>query len=178
MWRRACLRRRATACVQATTTHPSQHKKAKTKTYSTQAKASWDPGAFFNPLNLPICHGASLPAGGKGAHAVIAGYRGFANSELFTRLDEFRKATISTLKYPDPQSDTAWAVSPSSNRPTRDCCEDRLAFMACGERRTGCPSRTCTDGCRDRFPIRILRVLACAGRPGMGVLVACSVWWP
>lgn len=67
-------------------------------------------------INLPICHGtsdnqlskmvghvegSSLPVGGKGTNAVLAGHRGLPSAKLFTDLDELTIGdtfTITVLK--------------------------------------------------------------------------------
>ena len=47
-------------------------------------------------LQVAIDHipGTSLPIGGKGAHAVISGYRGLPSAKLFTDLDQLVEGDI------------------------------------------------------------------------------------
>ncbi|WP_369344643.1 class C sortase [Bifidobacterium aquikefiricola] len=64
-------------------------------------------------LDLPIYHGTSdavlqkgighlegtsLPVGGKGTHAVLAGHRGLATATLFTNLDKVKKGNTFTIE--------------------------------------------------------------------------------
>lgn len=81
-------------------------------------------------------YGTSLPVGGEGTHAVIAGHRGLVDAMMFTRLDELDEGDFmyvevlgSTLGYQvdrvsviDPDDVSQLKITPG---------EDRLTLMTC-----------------------------------------------
>ncbi|WP_137655649.1 class C sortase [Bifidobacterium moukalabense] len=103
--------------------------------YLNQLDVSGVMGAVEIPkisVNLPIRHGTTsealgngvghlygttLPIGGKGTNAVLAGHRGLPNAEIFTRLNELEKGDTFYIKVAGKklayQVDAIWTVDPS-----------------------------------------------------------------
>jgi sortase A len=137
--------------------------------------------------------GSSLPVGGKGTHAVLAGHRGLATSALFTDLDRVRNGDtfslyvfgetltyrINSIKIVDPDDSKSLDPVAGKDLVTLVTCTpigiNSQRILVTGERMTPTPPSAIADGTKDAagpgFPWWAVGFVATLSAAGW------FVWW-